>query len=415
MNTVASGDEPMPKAALNTEMVVDQRFLPVADLFFRMFDKPGQGGGAIAAYLHGEPVLDVWAGWADKQRRWASDTIVLSFSTGKGVASTVLHRLAERDLVSYDAPVEQYWPEFGAAGKGSITVRELMSHRAGLHKARGLVPGRFGLLDSEKVAAALAASPPDPRRLTGPGYHAVTYGNLVAEVAARASGVPFQDLVRQEIAEPLGAEEFGAAEFWYRVPPEQRHRIARVFPKVNFLPAPWATAGAVMSRMPGIKGLAEAGMAEGFDEVMRSPRAHDAVMPGWNGVFTARSLARMYGALANGGALGDASGTGNGGHRLLKEETVEQLLEVQTRRRDYVLGFRPNWRLGYHPAWVAVRQQPLRSIGHYGFGGSGAFADPETGLSFAFVTNRMGNAYTTISDGRFPRLGAAAVTAARRA
>ncbi len=131
-------------------------------------------------------------------------------------------------------------------------------------------------------------------------------------------------------------------------------------------------------------------------------------MPGWNGVFTARSLARMYGALAHGGALE------GGDHRLLAEETVEQLLEVQTRRRDYVLGFRPNWRLGYHPAWVAVRHQPLRSIGHYGFGGSGAFADPETGLSFAFVTNRMGNAYTTISDGRFPRLGGAVVTAARR-
>ncbi|MGX6509266.1 serine hydrolase domain-containing protein [Rhodococcus sp. SJ-2] len=389
-------------------MLVDKRFLPVADLFFRMFDKPGQGGGAIAAYLHGEPVLDVWAGWADKQRRWACDTIVLSFSTGKGVASTVLHRLAERGLVSYDAPVAQYWPEFGAAGKEAITVRELMSHRAGLHKIRGLVPGRYGLLDSEKVAAALAAAPPDARRRAGPGYHAVTYGNLVAEVAARVSGVPFQDLVGQEIAEPLGAEEFGAAEYWYRVPPEQRHRIARVFPKINFLPAPWATTSAVMSRMPGIKGLAEAGMAEGFDEVMRSPRAHDAVMPGWNGVFTARSLARMYGALANGGALD------GGDHRLLKDETVEQLLETQTRRRDYVLGFRPNWRLGYHPAWVAVRQQPLRSIGHYGFGGSGAFADPETGLSFAFVTNRLGNAYTTISDGRFPRLGGAAITAARR-
>ncbi len=137
---MASGDEQASKATPRTEMIVDKRFLPVADLFFRMFDKPGQGGGAIAAYLHGEPVLDVWAGWADKQRRWASDTIVLSFSTGKGVASTVLHRLAERNLVSYDAPVEQYWPEFGAAGKESITVRELMSHRAGLHKARGSSP-----------------------------------------------------------------------------------------------------------------------------------------------------------------------------------------------------------------------------------------------------------------------------------
>ncbi|MBM7459279.1 serine hydrolase domain-containing protein [Rhodococcus coprophilus] len=385
-----------------TQMVVDPRFMPVADLFFRMFFSPGQGGGALACYLDGECVLDIWAGWAARDRRWNRDTVALSFSTGKGVASTVVHRLADRGLVKYDSPVAEYWPEFAAAGKDTITVRELMSHRAGLHKARGLVPGRFGLLDSEAVAVALAAAPPDPRRTTGPGYHAVTYGNLVAEIAARASGTSFEELVRTEIAGPLGVDEF-----WYRVPQDQRHRIARVFPKVNFLPAPWATAGAVLARTPGLRGLAEAGMAEGFDELMRSPRAHDSVMPGWNGVFTARALARMYAAIAGGGMIDDV--------RLLEKDTVAQLLEVQTRRRDYVLGIRANWRLGYHPAWIALRQQPLRSVGHYGFGGSGAFADPDTGLSVAFVTNRMGNAFTTLSDGRFPRLGAAAVTAARRA
>ncbi|OBA35426.1 esterase [Rhodococcus sp. 852002-51564_SCH6189132-a] len=399
--TEGSTTEP-PVATPSTQMLVDPRFMPVADLFFRMFYKPSQGGGALACYLHGEPVLDIWAGWAARDKRWTRDTVVLSFSTGKGVASTVVHRLAERGLLDYDAAVAEYWPEFAAAGKETITLRQLMSHRAGLHRSRGLVPGREGLLDSEAVAAALAASPPDPRRFHGPGYHAVTYGNLVAEIASRVTGVSFQELVRTEIAEPLGTDEF-----WYHVPEDQRHRIARVFPKVNFLPAPWTTASAVLSRAPGVRGLAEAGMAEGFDELMRSPSAHDAVMPGWNGVFTARSLARMYAAIANGGAIDGA--------RLLKEDTVGQLLEVQTRRRDYVLGIRPNWRLGYHPGWVALRQQPLRSVGHYGFGGSGAFADPETGLSVAFVTNRMGNTFTTISDGRFPRLGAAAVTAARRA
>lgn len=384
-----------------TRMLVDPAFLPVADQFFRMFHKPSQGGGALAAYLHGEPVLDIWAGWAAKDRHWTRDTVALSFSTGKGVASTVLHRLADRGLVSYDRPVAEYWPEFAAAGKGGITVRHLMSHRAGLHRARGLVPGRFGLLDAQKVATALAAAAPDPRRFRGPGYHAVTYGNLVAEVASRVTGTPFEELVRTEIAEPLGEDEF-----WYRVPVDQRHRIARVFPKVNFLPAPWDAASSVLSRLPGVRGLAEAGMAEGFDEVMRSPQAHDAVMPGWNGVFTARALARMYAALAGRGRIGDV--------QLLSEDTVRQLLEVQTRSHDYVIGIRANWRLGYHPGWVAMRRQPTASVGHYGFGGSGAFGDPETGLSIAFVTNRLGNVYTTISDGRFPRLGAAAVSVARR-
>ncbi|WP_432793426.1 serine hydrolase domain-containing protein [Rhodococcus ruber] len=384
-----------------TEMIVDPRFLPVADRFFKMFRDTRNGGGALAAYLHGEPVLDIWAGWASRDKRWTHDTVALSFSTGKGVASTVLHRLAERGLVDYDEPVATYWPEFGAAGKESITVRELMSHRAGLHRARGLVPGRFGLLDSDAVAAALAASVPDPRRLAGPGYHAVTYGNLVAEIAIRVTGLSFTELVEQEIAGPLGLREF-----WFHVPQDERHRIARVFPRLNPTPAPWAVTGTVLSRLPGLRGVAEAGMAEGFDELARSPAAHDAVMPGWNGVFTARALARMYGALANGGELDGA--------RLLKAETLEQVLEVQTRRRDYVLGIRPTWRLGYHPGWVALREQPLQSIGHFGFGGSGAFADPETGLSIAFVTNRLGSV-TPISDMRFPRLGAAGVVVARRA
>ncbi|MCK8670354.1 serine hydrolase domain-containing protein [Rhodococcus sp. NPDC003382] len=389
-------------AVPSTEMIVDPRFLQVADRFFRMFRTRPQGGGALAVYLYGEPVLDIWAGWASRDRRWAHDTIALSFSTGKGVASTVLHRLAERGLVKYDDPVATYWPEFGAAGKETITIRELMSHRAGLHRVRGLVPGPLDLLDSEAVAKALAATPPDRRRLSGPGYHAVTYGNLVAEIACRVTNRTFPELVEQELAGPLGLREF-----WFRVPQSERRRLAPVFPKVNPLPSSWSTTARVMSRMPGIRGIAEAGMAEGFDELMRSPSAHDAVMPGWNGVFSARALARMYGALANGGALE--------GVRLLKEDTIEQIVEVQTRRRDYVLGIRPNWRLGYHPGWVALREQPLRSVGHYGFGGSGAFADPDTGLSVAFVTNRLGsNLTTTISDARFPRLGAEAVSIARR-
>ncbi|WP_231611732.1 serine hydrolase domain-containing protein, partial [Rhodococcus sp. CX] len=112
-------------AVPSTEMIVDPRFLQVADRFFRMFRTRSQGGGALAVYLYGEPVLDIWAGWASRDRRWAHDTIALSFSTGKGVASTVLHRLAERGLVKYDDPVATYWPEFGAAGKETITIREL--------------------------------------------------------------------------------------------------------------------------------------------------------------------------------------------------------------------------------------------------------------------------------------------------
>ncbi|MFC7446740.1 serine hydrolase domain-containing protein [Rhodococcus daqingensis] len=378
-----------------TEMHVDARFLPLADRFFALYRQPHNGGGALTAYVNGELVLDIWAGWADRDRRWRRDTVALSFSTGKGVASTVLHRLADRGLVDYDEPVATYWPEFASAGKERITIRDVLTHRAGLHRVRGLVPGKAGLLDYDRVVAALAAARPDPRRLSGPGYHAVTFGWIVAETVARATGRSFTDVVRTEIAQPLGVEEF-----WYRVPPEQRHRIARLFPHLSPGAVSWGVASSVMSRLRPFNGLAEAGMPEGFDELVRDPIVHDAVMPGWNGVFTSRALAKMYAAIANDGVID--------GRRFLSTDTVEQMGEVQTYGRDYVLGARVNWRLGYHPVFVANRSQPRTAFGHYGVGGSGAYADPETGLALGFVTNRMGNAVTALGDLRLARLGAVA-------
>jgi CubicO group peptidase (beta-lactamase class C family) len=213
----------------------------------------------------------------------------------------------------------------------------------------------------------------------------VTYGSLVAELASRVTGRDFTGLVQDEIAVPLGAPEL-----WFQVAPEVRPRMARVFPRINPVPGSWEGAGRVLARVPGVRGIAEAGMPEGFDELIRNPAAHDVAMPGWNGVFSARALARMYLPLAGGGVVD--------GQEYLRAETVDQVLEVQTRRRDYVLGIRPSWRLGYHPAWLRMSEQPLRSVGHYGFGGSGAFADPETGLTFAFVSNRLGSRVTPVSD-----------------
>jgi CubicO group peptidase (beta-lactamase class C family) len=384
------------------EMHIDPRFREAADRFFERFGTPSDGGGAAAAYLHGEPVLNVWAGWRAKDREWTHDTVTLCFSTGKGVASTVVHRLADRGLIRYDEPVATYWPEFEQAGKEHITVRELMSHRAGLHNVRHVAPTRDVLLDTDRLASALAAATPDERRHKAPGYHAVTYGNLVAEVAARVSGKDFTTLLREEVAEPMGVDEY-----WFHVPDDRRARIARVFPTVKPGPIPWSTTGRLLSVMPGLRAIAEAGMAEGFDELARSEEAHGVVMPGWNGVFSAEALAKLYGALANGGLMD--------GQRYLSEERVRLMSQVQTRARDYVLGIRANWRLGYHPAWLRGPEIPRRSIGHYGFGGSGAWADPETGLSFAFISNRLGNRLQPIADGRMSAIGGAALEAARRA
>ncbi|MFC4373911.1 serine hydrolase domain-containing protein [Nocardia halotolerans] len=394
-------------------MLVDPRFIRLADHFFGMFPQPGRGGGALAIYLDGRPVLDIWAGWSAKDHRWHGEQVALTFSTGKGVAATVLHRIAERGLIDYDAPVAEYWPEFAAHGKHDITVRDVLSHRAGLHRVRGLVPGREGILDYAAVVRALAESPADPRRIRTSGYHAITFGWLVAEIVQRVTGEPFTTVLAREVAQPLGIDDF-----WFQVPAAQRHRIAKIFPHLAPPGIRWNTASSVLSWVRPIRGLAEAGMPESFDELVRDPRVHDAVMPGWNGVFSARALARMYGALANGGVVhsGDAEHrAGDQPVRFLRPETIERINRTQpTESRDYVLGLPLHFTLGYHRPVLMTKQQPRHAFGHYGVGGSGAYADPDLGMSIAFVTNRLGNALTALGDARLAKLAAIAQGTVRK-
>ncbi|MEU2037863.1 serine hydrolase domain-containing protein [Nocardia niwae] len=401
-------------------MLVDPRFIRLADQFFGLFAQPARGGGALAVYLDGKPVVDIWAGWADKERRWNGDTVALTFSTGKGVASTVVHRVAEQGLISYDTPMAEYWPEFAAHGKDDITVRDVLCHRAGLHRVRGLVPGREGILNYEAVVRALADSPPDPRRIRTSGYHAITFGWLVAELVQRATGRSFTEVLRTEIAEPLGLDEY-----WFRVPETERHRIAKIFRPLGPPGVRWNTASSVLSWVRPVRGLAEAGMPESFDELVRDPRVHDSVMPGWNGVFSARALARMYGALANGGVVyaagsrQDVHGFGAPGPeqavRLLEPATIATIAQVQpTHSRDYVLGLPIHFTLGYHRPVLMSKQQPRNAFGHYGVGGSGAYADPDLGMSIAFVTNGLGSMVTALGDARLARLAATAQATVRK-
>ena len=399
-----SNVEPTPTRAPSvapTEMLVDPDFLALADQFFTMYREPNHGGAGLAVYLDGEPVIDIWAGWADRDKRWRGDTVALAMSTGKGVAATVLHRIAERGLIDYDEPVATYWPEFEAAGKADITVRDVLTHRSGLHKARGLVADRDDILDYDAMITALAATPADPRRLRTSGYHAVTFGWLVAEIVHRATGTPFIDVLRAEIAEPLGTPEF-----WYVVPPDQRHRIAKLFPYVGPPGMSASIATSLLSRFGPLRGPGEA-IPDGFEDLIRSGSIHDSVMPGANGVFSARALARMYGAIANDGMIG--------GFQFLRPDTIETIGAKQVAGSfDYVLGYPLSFTLGYHRPVIMAKTQPTKAFGHYGVGGSGAFGDPLTGLSVALITNRLGGAVTSLADLRLAKLGAKALAIATK-
>ncbi len=383
---------------------VHPAFGKLADQFRKLFTSPGDGGGALAAYQEGEKVLDIWAGYADGQggAPWRRDTMAMSFSTTKGVATTIIHRLADRGLIDYDDPVAKYWPAFGANGKDDITIRHVMTHRAGLHNARDLVDEGVELLDHKDMEARLAAARPSPPPGTSSGYHAFTYGWLLSGLARAVTGESMKDLFRTEIAEPLGVED----DLFLGAPDTERPRVAWLFPKPpDFMRM--VVIGRIAARFATTRGFAQALVVDGFHDLLfeEERRILDTQMPAVNGVFTARALARLYGALARGGSID--------GVRVLTEPTLRRARTVQTRRRDYVLGVTMSWRLGYHKAF-SLGDDPERGFGHYGYGGSGGWADPETGFGLAFITNRLASLTTPLADARLIRLNRHALKAARR-
>ncbi len=366
---------------------------PVAEAFALVL-AGARRGGSLCVRRGTTTLVDVWGGWADGrgERPFTADTPALSFSTTKGVTATAVHVLADRGLIGYDEPVATYWPEFAAAGKGRITVRDVLTHRAGLHDVRVLARRPADVLNAELMEERLAAATPVGG--DAPGYHAFTFGWLAGGLLRRVTGMDVADAVRDLVADPLGltgldiglppdpgaprpAEVVGNA---LRLYGATERMLTPVWGNVPFTRA---TVQALI--LPGMGGL-----VYGRDAPIWSTQ-----MPAVNGAFTARGLSGMYAALANGGALGR--------RRLMRAATVAQLGRVQSRRRDRVLGMEMRWRVGYHHAFMAGA--PARqAFGHYGYGGSGGWADPESGLSFAYVTNDIGTVTSPIGDRTLFRL-----------
>ena len=368
-------------------------FEPLAELFARSL---GRGGGALALRRGEHVLVDLCGGWADRgqTRPWTPDTACLGFSVAKGMASTVLHRLADRGLLDYDAPVAAYWPEFASAGKERVTVRQLLSHRAGLWDLRPLVREPDDWLDhllmEERLASAARATRQDV-----PGYHAIAFGWLAAGLARRATGLGMRQLVREEIAEPLGVSGLHIGRPPADVP------IAEIVGSMPKLGGALVKAEPFWSKSPYVPGFLAALYAPGVDRHIVSGRILDTEMPSSNGVVTASALCAMYAALANDGGLG--------GRRLLSPQTARALREVQTAQRDRViLGAKMRWRLGYHQA-SGVPSRSDGAFGHDGIGGSTGWADQDTGLSFALVWNDVGDrASTTLRTARGFQLSASA-------
>lgn len=363
----------------------DPHFACAVKSFASMFPGRRFGGGALAVYLDGEPVVDVWTGWSDRRGRvrWSADTAPMVFSATKGMASTVIHRLADRGLIDYDAPVAEYWPAFGANGKSDITVRKVMRHRAGLSALQGA--SKEDLLDHRLMEQRLAAAPVG--RLFGkPAYHALTYGWLMSGLARAVTGMGMRELFRQELAEPLDTDGLHLG----RPPVDAPTQPAQIIMPQSAIPNPVFDAIA-----PKIAALQ---MSGGFG-AMYFPGARSVVqgdipmldteMPAANGVATARALAKMYGAIANGGQLD--------GTQFLSRELVAGLAGRLSPRLDRNLVVPLSFHHGYH----RLPFNALPGFGHVGLGGSLGWADPPSGLAFAFVHNRLLSPFVLVDHGGF--------------
>jgi CubicO group peptidase (beta-lactamase class C family) len=352
----------------------DPNFACAVHTFAQLFPGRRFGGGALAAYLDGEPVVDVWTGWSDRRGevKWSADTGAMVFSATKGMASTIIHRLVDRGLIDYDVPVAEYWPAFGAKGKDKITVRDVMGHKAGLSHLNGA--SSSDLLDHRLMEERLAAAPRS--RLVGlPAYHALTYGWLMSGLARAVTGLGMRELIRTELAEPLNTDGLHLG----RPPADAATKAAqilapqntRVNPLFNFvaprIAALWFSGGFGAMYCPGMKALVQGDIP-----------MLDGEMPAVNGVATARALAKMYGAIANNGRVD--------GTQLLSPEVVAGLTGRPSWHPDLNMVMPLSWHMGYHSVPVPGL---FPGFGHAGMGGSIGWADPSSGVSFGFVHNRL--------------------------
>lgn len=383
---------------------VQEDFRPVAELLAKQLRGAGAGGAAVCVYHRGQRVVDIWAGARGPSLEWQSDTVALSFSTTKGVMATMVHSLVDRGLLDYDDPVAKHWPAFAQGGKEAITVRHVLSHQAGLYPIRSLIDHADCMLDWDYMAEKLAAARPACRPGSRSGYHGITYGWLVGELIRRVTKTSLREAMSTLLIEPLELDGV-----FLGAPGEARDRLAALI-RPTFKPASFWTRlrGWAVRALCVFFGLdprlaREALLPHGGLETFFSDRMLDAEVPAMNGVFTARSLARMYAMLAGGGLLD--------GKRFLSEETLRRATQVQSRRLDAVVGFPMRWRLGYHVVGTSRGILP-NAFGHFGYGGSGAWADPDRNLSLAMTLNRV--AGTPFGDMRMVRMGGVVSRCAER-
>ena len=321
-------------------------------------------GLQVAAYHRGRLVIDAWAGLADVSsgRKVDGETLFTVFSTTKGITYACIHILAERGKLDYDDPVARSWPAFGARGKGRVTIRQVLTHSAGVPQMpAGATPE--DICDWDRICSAIAELPPLWEPGTQTGYHAYTVGWILGEVIRRVDGRTVDRFVEDEVCRPLGLRNL-----FFGMPDAVEGRVATLVdaPAPEGAPEPLPLfAAAIPPQLPAAAVL------------FNRPDVRRACIPGAGGIMTARDLARFYAGLS----------TGVDGTRLISRERASLVAREQRRDVDQVLGLPIRKGLGYFlhgENGESISESP-DSFGHPGAGGSVGYADPAHEIAVGFT------------------------------
>lgn len=380
----AGDDRPVP----GIKGTCDPAFHPVRQVFEDNFRQRGEVGAAVCVYRDGRKVVDLWGGVADTAtgKPWAEDTIVCMMSVGKSMAALSVLMLVERGQIDLDAPVARYWPGFAQAGKGSITVRTLLTGKAGVIYADHAADG--AAYDWDAMVSAFEQQEPAWEPGTKGGYHSMSMGILLGELVHRADGRMIDRFFAEEVATPLGADyQFGLDDA----------AIARVS---DIIRNPGSVTLTQIDDPDTKLGRAWRVVPEAADRY-NNDDFRRAVFPSSNGHGNARAIARIYAALAAGGTLD--------GVQLISPELVEvartEAWKGTCAMTDRQFRYGHGFFLNYPP--LAPLGPNDRAFGHPGAGGAIGIADPEARMSFSYSPNFMtdgagvGDRCTALIDAAF--------------
>lgn len=375
-------------------------FSDVAHLFSRLqAPRIAQGGASLVVYFKNEKVVDIYTGKRSIESDWDDATMAMCYSTGKGILATLAHIIVSEGFLTYHQPISDYWPAFAQQGKEKITLADVLAHRTGLFDIRGIIENAQIMNDWDAVLNRIELAKPRFKPTTEYAYQALTFGWLVGGILEKATGKSLNELMLQYLVEPLELD--GA---YFGTPLDQLYRIAKPFklklrtenkenqselknqPSKNKTKKVSLADRLIQYSGQNPQDFIDAMVPKGmkgysfFDDA-----SLQSVIPAANGVFTARSLAKIYAMMANYGQWDS--------QQFIDPLTFKQLSQIQTYQRDRVMPIPMHWRLGYHRV-ITLGKRVKHGFGHMGYNGSGAWCDPERKLSFAYTHNFPINSIT---------------------